>query len=74
MRISTFIVSICFCAALFFSACSSPQDDAYKAQEKLHQERIELVKKYQECIKKAEEEKTDTATCEQYLKASEALK
>ena len=74
MRISTILVSICFCAALLFSACSSNQDKAYKAQEKVHKERLELVEKYQKCIKKAEEEKTDAAACEQYLKASEALK
>jgi len=74
MKISMVLVSICFCAALLFNACSSPQDNAYEAQEKVHKERLELVKQYQECLKKAEEEKTDAGVCEQYLKASEALK
>jgi len=60
--------------ALFISACSSSQDRAYKAQEKVHQERLKLVAQYQECIKKAEKNGTDKGICEQYLKASEALK
>ena len=74
MRISMFLISICFCSALLFNACSSPQDKAYKAQGKVHEERLKLVKQYQECLKDAEEKKTDVSACEQYLKASEALK
>ena len=74
MKISMFLISICFCSALMFNACSSPQDNAYEAQQKVHEERLELVKQYQECLKNAEEKKTDASTCEQYLKASEALK
>jgi hypothetical protein len=59
---------------LLFSACSSSQDKAYKAQEKVSNERIELVNKYQECVKKATEEGTDKEVCETYLKAADALK
>lgn len=59
---------------LFISACSSAQDKAYKAQGQVSKERIALVNKYQECVKKATEEGTDKEVCETYLKAAEALK
>jgi hypothetical protein len=55
-------------------ACSSPQDKAYQAQEKVHKERLELVEKYQECLKKAGDDEEKKEACEQYLKAAEALK
>jgi hypothetical protein len=47
---------------------------AYEAQENVHNERLKLVKKYQECLKEAEGDKKKMETCEQYLKAAEALK
>jgi hypothetical protein len=55
-------------------ACSSPQDKAYKAQEKVHKERLELVEKYQKCMKDAGEDEQKKAACDQYLKAADALK
>ncbi len=55
-------------------ACQSAQDRAGKSQEEVNRERLELVDKYQECIKKAEKDKEKEAECEQYLKAAEALK
>ena len=55
-------------------ACSTPQDKAYKAQEKVHKERLELVEKYQKCMKDAGEDEQKKAACDQYLKAAEALK
>jgi hypothetical protein len=61
-------------ALMTMTACSSPQDKAYKAQEKVHKERLELVDKYQKCLKKAGEDKDKREACEQYLKAAEALK
>ena len=63
------------CGLMFVvSACSSAQDRAYKAQGQVSSERIELVNKYQECVKKATKEGTDKEVCETYLKAAEALK
>ena len=56
------------------TACSSSQDKAYKAQEKVHKERLELVEKYQNCMKKAGEDEAKKEACEQYLKAADALK
>ena len=55
-------------------ACSSPQDKAYKAQEKVHKERLKLVEKYEKCMKDAGEDEEKKKACEQYLKAAEALK
>ena len=55
-------------------ACSSPQDKAYKAQEKVHKERLKLVEQYKKCLKEAGEDKQKIEACDQYLKAAEALK
>ena len=54
--------------------CASSQDKAYQAQEKVYKQRLELVEKYQECLKEAGDDKAKAETCEQYLKAAEALK
>ena len=54
--------------------CASPQDKAYKAQEKVHMERLKLVENYQKCMKGAGDDKAKAEVCEQYLKAAEALK
>ena len=54
--------------------CSSPQDKAYKAEGKIHTERLKLVEKYQKCMKDAGEDKAKAEVCDQYLKAAEALK
>lgn len=74
MNITRGLLLLSLGLALFTAACGNPQKSAYKAQEKIHKERLALVKKYQECIKKATEENTDKDVCEQYLKAAEALK
>ncbi len=59
---------------LVLLSCASPQDKAYKAQEEIHKERLELIEEYQECLKKAGDDKTEVEVCDQYLKAAEALK
>lgn len=74
MKINNFLLLLCCGLFLFVSACSSAQDKAYKAQGKVSEERIALVNKYQECIKKATKEGTDKEVCETYLKAADALK
>ena len=85
MVVSKFIFAIFVAAFLAISGCGSSvekaQKDSYKAQENVAKERLQLVEKYQECMKKAaetsEEDGTDQATrekaCESYLKAAEAL-
>ena len=55
-------------------ACTSAQDKAYQSQEAVNKERLQLVNKYKECMKKAEKNKEKEAECEQYLKAADALK
>ena len=54
--------------------CASPQDRAYEAQEKVHKERLRLVEEYKKCVEKAGNDKQKLETCDQYLKAAEALK
>ena len=63
------------------AACSTPQDraaeaqeGAYDAQEKVAKQRLELVDKYQKCVKDAGGDQQKTASCDSYLKAAEALK
>ncbi len=74
MKLTKFLLLLS-CGMIFvFSACSSSQDKAYKAQENVSNERVKLVNKYQECVKKATEEGTDKEICETYLKAADALK
>ena len=69
--IYTFVLAIIVGMTL---ACSSPQDRAYQAQEKVHKERLKLVEEYKKCLKKAGEDKQKVEACDQYLKAAEALK
>jgi len=63
------------------AACASPQEKAaqaqegaYKAQEKVAKERLQLVDKYQSCVKEAGGNQQKAAACETYLKSAEALK
>ncbi len=63
------------------AGCSSPQDRAAKAQvrsyeaiEKAAQERLELVDKYQDCVKEAAGDNEKIEACDSYLKAAEALR
>ncbi len=63
------------------AACSSPQDraakaqqGAYQAQEKVANERLELVNKYQACVKEAGSNHQKVEACDSYLRAAEALK
>jgi hypothetical protein len=63
------------------AACTSPQDraaeaqqGAYKAQEQVARQRMDLVNKYQACMKAAGADQAKAAACDSYLKASEALK
>ena len=69
----SYLVWIFVLAFGIITACSSPQDKAYKAQEKVHTERLKLVEEYKKCLKKAGGDKEKTEACDQYLKAAEAL-
>jgi hypothetical protein len=70
------------CAAIgMLGACSTPeqraaqaQEGAYRSQQKVADERLKLVDKYQDCVKNAGGDKQKEAACESYLKAADALK
>lgn len=72
MKLTSLIAAL-FVAVLVVG-CSSPQDRAYKAQEKVHKERLKLIEDYQECINKAGDDTAKRESCEQYLRAADALK
>lgn len=54
--------------------CSTPEERAYEAQEDVHRERLELVEEYKACLKDAGDDQQKAESCDQYLKAAEALK
>ena len=53
--------------------CTSSQDKAYQAQEGVHKERLALTEKYQKCMDDAGGDAAKAETCDQHLKAAEAL-
>jgi hypothetical protein len=69
--ITVFVLALVMGLAL---GCASPQDKAYKAQGKVHKERLKLVDEYKKCLQKAGDDKTAIEACDSYLKAAEALK
>ena len=71
----------CFGLAGLMSGCGSSarqadraQERAYEAQERIAEQRLELVEKYQDCVKDADGDQKKAVACESYLKAAEALK
>ena len=63
------------------AACSSPQDDAakaqersYDAQEKVANQRLELIEQYRTCVDDAAGDSLKIESCDSYLRAAEALK
>lgn len=71
----------CVAAVSALAACSSPEERAakaqersYKAQEDVAKERLELVDKYQACVKEAAGNTQKVEACDSYLRAAEALK
>lgn len=56
------------------SGASGAQKRSYKAQSKVHQERLNLVDEYKKCLEKAGEDHQKIEACDSYLKAAEALK
>jgi len=60
--------------ALTMLGCASPQDKAANAQAGVHNERLQLVEKYQKCVKAAGSDNVKVEECDHYLKAAEALK
>ena len=63
------------------AACSSPQEDAaraqegaFEAQEKVAKQRLEVVEKSQACVDEAAGDQLKVDACDSYLKAAEAMK
>ena len=69
--IQTFLMVV---TALVLISCSSPQERVYEAEEEIHRERLELIEKYQDCMKDSGGDKVKAGTCDHYLKAADALK
>jgi hypothetical protein len=72
---------VCIGLAGAVSGCGSSerqadraQERAYEAQERVAEERLNLVGKYQKCVKDAGGDQAKASACESYLKAAEALK
>jgi len=56
------------------SACASPQEKAYEAQENVYNERLSLVEEYKDCMDDAGADSAKVEACDNFLKAAEALK
>ena len=72
---------VCVVGVGLVSGCGSSerqadraQERAFEAQERVAEERLNLVGKYQKCVKDAGSDPVKAAACESYLKAAEALK
>ncbi|ADJ27791.1 hypothetical protein [Nitrosococcus watsonii] len=61
-------------STMLTTGCASSEDKAYKAQEAVYERRLELLDKYQQCLKEAGDDQAKRLVCEDYLKAVEALK
>lgn len=72
MKVVKILLVILIAVSLF--ACQSAQDKAAKSQQAVNEERLELIDKYKKCMKKAKGDTEKEASCDQYLKAAEALK
>lgn len=75
------ILTVSIIAVGLLAGCSSPAEDAAKAQEKAFQaqedvarQRLKLVEQYQDCVKEAEGDKIKKEACQSFLNAAEALK
>ena len=76
-----FPILICIVFLGLLAACSNPQKDAaraqersYEAQEDVVRQRLELVDKYQQCVKNDAGDALKVEACDSYLRAAEALK
>ncbi len=74
-------ILICIVFTGLLAACSNPQKDAARAQERSYgaqeygaRQRLELVDKYQQCVKNAAGDALKVEACDSYLRAAEALK
>ena len=57
-----------------FIGCSTPQERAAEADANFKEERLKILKRYQECVKQNLDDKEKLSSCEHYLKAVDAMK
>jgi hypothetical protein len=74
-------IPICIVFMGLLAACSNPQKDAaraqersYGAQEDVARQRLDLVDKYRGCVTSAAGDALKIEACDSYLRAAEALK
>ena len=74
-------ILICILFMGLLGVCLNPKKDAaraqersYGAQEEVTRQRLELVDKYQQCVKDAAGDALKVEECDTYLRAAEALK
>ena len=74
-------ILICIVFMGLLTACSTPAEDAaraqersYEAQEEVARQRLDLVEKYQECVNDAAGDALTVEACDSYLRSAEALK
>ena len=72
---------ICLTCLGLLAACSTPEEDAAKAQKRSYdaigavaEERLKLVDEYRECVKASGGDEIKVEACDSYLRAAEALK
>ena len=73
-------ILICIVFMGLLTACSTPAEDAakaqkrsYEAQEDVARQRLVLVEKYQQCVNDAAGDALKVEACDSYLRSAEAL-
>jgi outer membrane murein-binding lipoprotein Lpp len=65
-------------SSLILAGCGSSteraQENAYKAQQNVAEERLKLVEQYKDCVKDAGDDAQKAEACDHYLRAADALK
>ena len=72
LSMATLIGLLAGCASSQEKAADA-QAAAAKAQEQIAKQRLDLVAKYQACVKNAGADQEKVAACDSYLKAAQAL-
>ena len=70
-----------FAGLAILAACSGPerkaaeaQETAAEAEEAVSEKRLKLIDEYEDCMEEAAGDQAKQSSCEQFLKAADALK
>ena len=63
-----------FAIILMIAGCGTAERKANKSIANVNEERLSLIKDYEKCIKKADEDEAKSEACDTYLKAADALR